>query len=156
MPHVLWIVSWASLIQQISIIYFVHCLLLSTLTLNRWWLAPRPGRLQPRKIPGTHCIRGWVGPSVGLGGSGKFCPSLTGIRSPDLAASIPIEPTKTNSHAVTHPSTFHGHHCLTRTGVSNVVWPLALYEVDWCVYFSLYFVSNNPILYTYGKQRLRM
>jgi hypothetical protein len=38
----------------------------------------------PRERPGTHCVRGWVGPRAGLDGCGKSRP--TGIRSPDRPA----------------------------------------------------------------------
>ena len=37
----------------------------------------------PRQIPGTHCLRGWVGPRAGLEGCGT---SSSGIRSLDLPA----------------------------------------------------------------------
>jgi hypothetical protein len=30
------------------------------------WSAPRPGRFNPRKRPGTHCTGGWVSPRAGL------------------------------------------------------------------------------------------
>jgi hypothetical protein len=30
-----------------------------------------PAALPPGKIPGTHCIGGWVGPRAGLDGCGK-------------------------------------------------------------------------------------
>jgi len=32
------------------------------------WSAARPGPNLPRKIPGTHCTEGWVGPRAGLDG----------------------------------------------------------------------------------------
>ena len=43
---------------------------------------PRPG---PRERPGTHCIRGWVGPRAGLDGCGKsrlYRNSIPGPSSP--------------------------------------------------------------------------
>ena len=43
---------------------------------------PRP--LYPWETTGTHCVEGWVGPTAGLDGRGKFAP--TGIRSPDRPA----------------------------------------------------------------------
>ena len=48
------------------------------------WSTPHPGRFIPRERPGTRCIGGWVGPSAGLYGCGKSCP--TWIRSPDRPA----------------------------------------------------------------------
>jgi len=33
-----------------------------------------PAALPPGKKPGTHCIRGWVGPRVSLDGCGKSRP----------------------------------------------------------------------------------
>ena len=30
-----------------------------------------PAALTPRKMPGTRCIEGWVGPRAGLDGCGK-------------------------------------------------------------------------------------
>ena len=48
------------------------------------WFNATP-RLQPQeRIPGTHCIGGWVGPRAGLNGCGNLAP--TGIRSPDRPA----------------------------------------------------------------------
>ena len=44
-----------------------------------------PVALSPGKIPGTHCIGGWVGPRASVDGCGKSRPH-TGIRSPDLPA----------------------------------------------------------------------
>jgi hypothetical protein len=35
-----------------------------------------PATLPPRKRPGTHCIRGWVGPRAGLDRCGKISPPL--------------------------------------------------------------------------------
>jgi hypothetical protein len=34
-----------------------------------------PRSLYPRERPGTHCIGSWVGPTAGLDGCGKFCPT---------------------------------------------------------------------------------
>jgi hypothetical protein len=39
----------------------------------------------PRKVPGTHCIRGWVGPQGRSGRVRKISPN-PGIRSPDRPA----------------------------------------------------------------------
>jgi hypothetical protein len=33
-----------------------------------------PSALPPGKRPGTHCLRGWVGPRAGLDGYGKSHP----------------------------------------------------------------------------------
>ena len=33
-----------------------------------------PAALTPGKIPGTRCVRGWVGLRVGMDGCGKYCP----------------------------------------------------------------------------------
>jgi len=44
-----------------------------------------PAALPPGNRPGTHCIRGWVGPRAGPDGWGKSRPP-TGIRSPDRQA----------------------------------------------------------------------
>ena len=33
-----------------------------------------PSALPPGKRPGTHCLRGWVGPRAGLDGCGKSHP----------------------------------------------------------------------------------
>ena len=38
-----------------------------------------PAALPPGKRPGTHCIRGWVGPRAGLDGYGKPCPHWNSI-----------------------------------------------------------------------------
>jgi hypothetical protein len=46
------------------------------------WSASRPGRLYPRKRPGTHCTGVWVEPGASLDRCGKSRP--TGVRSPDL------------------------------------------------------------------------
>ena len=43
---------------------------------------PRPGRLSPREIPGTHYIGGWVGPRAGQDGCGKFRPHRGSIPGP--------------------------------------------------------------------------
>jgi hypothetical protein len=43
-----------------------------------------PATLPPGKIPGTHCIGGWVGPRAGLDGCEKSRPHW--IRSPDRPA----------------------------------------------------------------------
>ena len=49
-----------------------------------WVLNATPWRLYPRERPGTYCIGGWVGFSVGLDGAENLTP--TGIRSPDRPA----------------------------------------------------------------------
>ena len=41
-----------------------------------------PAALLPRKIPGTHCTGGWVGPRVGLEGCGKSRPHRDSIPGP--------------------------------------------------------------------------
>jgi hypothetical protein len=47
----------------------------------RWgWVVnatPRP--LYPRERPGTHCVRGWLGPKAGLDGFGKTRPKRESI-----------------------------------------------------------------------------
>jgi hypothetical protein len=44
----------------------IHIFLTSALAGGEW-SASRPGRFTPRgKAPGTHWIRGWVGPRAGL------------------------------------------------------------------------------------------
>jgi len=40
--------------------------------------------LCPRKRPGTHCIRGWMGPRAGIDWYGNF--ALIGVRTPDRPA----------------------------------------------------------------------
>ena len=40
------------------------------------WLRPRPGRFNPEKRPGTHCIGGWVGPQGRSGRVWKISPPL--------------------------------------------------------------------------------
>jgi hypothetical protein len=50
-----------------------------------WLVDATPQPLDPREIPGTYYIGGWVGPRAGLGGCGK--PRIhTGIRSPERPA----------------------------------------------------------------------
>jgi hypothetical protein len=49
-----------------------------------WVPNATPWPLYPLETQGTHCIGGWVDPSVGLDGCGKSSP--TGIRFPDLPA----------------------------------------------------------------------
>ena len=44
-----------------------------------------PTALHLGKVPGTHCIGGWVGPSVGLDGCGKSPPRL------DSQTVLPVE-----------------------------------------------------------------
>jgi hypothetical protein len=39
-----------------------------------WVVNATPGRFTPLERPGTHCIRGGVGPRVGLDGCGKSRP----------------------------------------------------------------------------------
>jgi len=39
-----------------------------------WVVNATPRPLYPRERPGTHCIRGWVGPRAGLDGCGKSPP----------------------------------------------------------------------------------
>jgi hypothetical protein len=53
-----------------------------TSTLDEGWSTPRPGRFTPRKRPGTHCLRGWVGPRAGLDGCGKSRPRRDSISGP--------------------------------------------------------------------------
>jgi hypothetical protein len=44
----------------------IHIFLTSTLVRGEW-SASRPCRYTPgKRAPGTHCIRGWVGPRAGL------------------------------------------------------------------------------------------
>jgi hypothetical protein len=46
------------------------------------WSASRPGRFTPgERVPGTHCIRGWVNPRAGLDDmeKGKFF-TLPGLK----------------------------------------------------------------------------
>jgi hypothetical protein len=45
-----------------------------------------PAAFYPRKIPGTHCTGGWVGPRAGLGRCRNISPP-TGMRSSDRPAS---------------------------------------------------------------------
>jgi len=46
------------------------------------WSTPRLRRFTPQERPGTHCIGGWVSPTAGLDGCGKF-------RHPPHGDSIP-------------------------------------------------------------------
>jgi len=51
-----------------------------------WVVNATPLQLYPlRKVPGTHCIGGWVGPSAGLDGCGKSAPRL------DPQTVLPVE-----------------------------------------------------------------
>jgi hypothetical protein len=50
-----------------------------------WGVNATPQPLYPRERHGTHCVRGWVGPSASLNGCGKSRPH-TGILSPDRPA----------------------------------------------------------------------
>jgi hypothetical protein len=49
-----------------------------------WVVNATPRSLYPWENPGTHCVRGWVGPRAGLEGEKNLVP--TGIRSPDRPA----------------------------------------------------------------------
>jgi len=53
-----------------------------TSLLEGWVVNARPRLLYPLERPGTYCIRGWVGPRVGLDGCGKSRPHLVSIPRP--------------------------------------------------------------------------
>ena len=44
-----------------------------------WVVNATPRPLNPRERPGTPCIGGWVGPTAGLDGFGKFHPHRESI-----------------------------------------------------------------------------
>ena len=58
-----------------------------------WVVNATPRPLYPRERPGTHCIGGWVGPTAGLDGCGKFCrPPGFEARTVHLVASRYTDP----------------------------------------------------------------
>ena len=46
------------------------------------WSTPRPGTLNPRNRPGTHCTWGWLDAKAGLDWSGNSCPHQFSIPGP--------------------------------------------------------------------------
>jgi hypothetical protein len=64
-----------------------------------------PVALSPGNRPGTHCVRGWVGPRAGLDGCGKSSP--TGIRYPDRPARKESLYRMSYPGPPTHKSNFH-------------------------------------------------
>jgi hypothetical protein len=61
---------------------YLHSFLWTSALDGGGWSTPRPGRLYPRKRPGTHCTGGWVGLGAGLVRCGKSRPHRDSIPGP--------------------------------------------------------------------------
>ena len=85
----------------------------------RWVVNATPRPLYPRERPGTHCIRGWVGPRPRLDGCGKSRP-LPGF---DPRTVQPVPSRYTDCAILTHTLTVKNEYGYTCT------FPLCLHAI---------------------------